>query len=128
MLFPFFSAYLCCISAEEPFKCPEQFGYYRDGKDCSKYYVCVFGDSHHEKCTGGLHFSLELQTCDWPRNVNCLKGKLELFLNVVWLKNLFSLLSCDSYKFLSLRMYKLILNTVGDSVYLQFRNYWMTLA
>lgn len=55
----------------EEFKCPEQFGYYADEGDCSKYFVCVFGDALHESCTGGLYFSVELQTCDWPRNVEC---------------------------------------------------------
>lgn len=61
-------------SAEDVFRCPEQFGYYPDMDDCTKYYICVFGDSHHEKCTGGLFFSVELQTCDWPRNVECANG------------------------------------------------------
>lgn len=53
------------------FQCPEQFGYYTDARDCTKYYVCVFGEVLHESCTGGLRFSRELQTCDWPRNVDC---------------------------------------------------------
>lgn len=45
------------------FKCPEKFGYFADGKDCTKYFVCVFGEPLHESCTGGLYFSAELQTC-----------------------------------------------------------------
>lgn len=53
------------------FECPEQFGYFDDLSDCSKYFVCVFGEALHETCTGGLYFSAELQTCDWPRNVHC---------------------------------------------------------
>jgi len=56
------------------FRCPEKFGYFADEKDCTKYFVCVFGEPLHESCTGGLYFSAELQTCDWPRNVqnsNC---------------------------------------------------------
>lgn len=53
------------------FECPEQFGYFDDLSDCSKYFVCVFGEALHETCTGGLYFSAELQTCDWPRNVIC---------------------------------------------------------
>ncbi|KAH9517939.1 chitin binding, variant 2 [Dermatophagoides farinae] len=53
------------------FRCPEQFGYYADEYNCSKYFVCVFGEALHESCTGGLRFSSELQTCDWPRNVIC---------------------------------------------------------
>lgn len=56
------------------FQCPEQFGYYTDTRDCTKYYVCVFGEVLHESCTGGLRFSRELQTCDWPRNVDCPHG------------------------------------------------------
>ncbi|XP_077550966.1 chitin deacetylase-like 5 [Haemaphysalis longicornis] len=72
-------ALLVCVAAprntegapSDEFKCPEQFGYYADEGDCSKYFVCVFGDALHESCTGGLYFSVELQTCDWPRNVQC---------------------------------------------------------
>ncbi|XP_076327313.1 uncharacterized protein LOC143234116 [Tachypleus tridentatus] len=60
--------------SDTPFSCSEQFGYYSDPKDCSKYYVCVFGDPLHESCTGGLYFSSELQTCDWPRNTKCGDG------------------------------------------------------
>lgn len=33
--------------------------------------VCVFGGALLESCTGGLMYSHELQTCDWPRNVGC---------------------------------------------------------
>ena len=57
------------------FICPEQFGYFDDKLDCTKYFVCVFGEALHETCTGGLYFSAELQTCDWPRNVLCTKSK-----------------------------------------------------
>ncbi|XP_074599997.1 uncharacterized protein LOC141854276 [Brevipalpus obovatus] len=56
------------------FKCPEQFGYFHDYTDCTKYFVCVFGEALHETCTNGLYFSEELQTCDWPRNVRCILG------------------------------------------------------
>ena len=58
-------------SAKSYFKCPEKFGYYPDPNDCTQYFVCVFGEPLHETCTGGLYFSAELQTCDWPRNVLC---------------------------------------------------------
>ncbi|XP_074602749.1 uncharacterized protein LOC141856360 isoform X2 [Brevipalpus obovatus] len=58
-------------SSSSSFICPEQFGYFEDQSDCSKYFVCVFGEPLHESCTGGLYFSSELQTCDWPRNVQC---------------------------------------------------------
>jgi len=62
------------------FICPEQFGYFDDKSDCTKYFVCVFGEALHESCTGGLYFSAELQTCDWPRNVLCTKGKSDFAL------------------------------------------------
>lgn len=55
----------------QSFQCPEQFGYFADSDDCARYFVCVFGEALHETCTGGLYFSSELQTCDWPSNVLC---------------------------------------------------------
>ena len=56
------------------FVCPEEFGYYPHPSDCTQYYVCVFGGALLESCTGGLMYSHELQTCDWPRNVGCEPG------------------------------------------------------
>lgn len=56
------------------FECPEEFGYYPHPTDCTQYYVCVFGGALLESCTGGLMYSHELQTCDWPRNVGCEVG------------------------------------------------------
>ncbi|XP_076325918.1 uncharacterized protein LOC143233508 [Tachypleus tridentatus] len=53
------------------FSCSDQFGSYPDPTDCTKYYVCVFGDALHETCIGGLYFNTRLQTCDWPINTNC---------------------------------------------------------
>ncbi|XP_075969225.1 chitin deacetylase-like 5 isoform X6 [Anticarsia gemmatalis] len=59
------------IKRDADFDCPEEFGYYPHPTDCSLYYVCVFGGALLESCTGGLMYSHELQTCDWPRNVGC---------------------------------------------------------
>ncbi|XP_071630349.1 uncharacterized protein Cda5 isoform X2 [Temnothorax longispinosus] len=56
------------------FECPEEFGYYPHPRDCTQYYVCVFGGALLESCTGGLMYSHDLQTCDWPRNVGCPEG------------------------------------------------------
>ena len=53
------------------FTCPEEFGYFPHPDDCTQYYVCVFGGALLESCTGGLMYSHDLQTCDWPRNVHC---------------------------------------------------------
>lgn len=58
-------------ATSDAFECPEEFGYYPHPTDCSQYYVCVFGGALLESCTGGLMYSHELQTCDWPRNVGC---------------------------------------------------------
>lgn len=58
-------------STTSEFDCPEEFGYYPHPSDCTQYYVCVFGGALLESCTGGLMYSHELQTCDWPRNVGC---------------------------------------------------------
>ena len=58
-------------SSSSEFVCPEEFGYFPHPTDCSLYYVCVFGGALQESCTGGLMYSHELQTCDWPRNVGC---------------------------------------------------------
>lgn len=63
------------VSNTGQFECPEQFGYFDDPADCSKYFVCVFGEALHEQCTGGLYFSVDHQTCDWPRNIGCKRGK-----------------------------------------------------
>ncbi|XP_026477754.1 uncharacterized protein LOC113383720 [Ctenocephalides felis] len=60
------------------FECPEEFGYYPHKTDCTKYYVCVFGGALLESCTGGLQYSHELQTCDWPRNVGCESANAEV--------------------------------------------------
>ncbi|KAL0901835.1 hypothetical protein ABMA27_006996 [Loxostege sticticalis] len=59
------------IKRDVDFDCPEEFGYYPHPSDCTLYYVCVFGGALLESCTGGLMYSHELQTCDWPRNVGC---------------------------------------------------------
>ncbi|XP_041975244.1 uncharacterized protein LOC121730318 isoform X2 [Aricia agestis] len=59
------------VKRQVNFDCPEEFGYYPHPTDCTLYYVCVFGGALLESCTGGLMYSHELQTCDWPRNVGC---------------------------------------------------------
>ncbi|XP_076306731.1 uncharacterized protein LOC143223121 [Tachypleus tridentatus] len=51
------------------FDCPAEFGSFPDKEDCTKYYVCVFGEVKIERCSGGLMFNTELETCDWQRNI-----------------------------------------------------------
>ncbi|KZS21294.1 putative Chitin deacetylase 5 [Daphnia magna] len=69
------------IEMAPDFECPEEFGYYPAPYDCTRYYVCVFGGALLESCTGGLVYSHELQTCDWPRNVGCLTGAEAMAIN-----------------------------------------------
>ena len=81
LLFASFALFL--LSSLQPsiafvnFKCPSPFGYYEDLDDCSKYYVCVFGEALHENCSVGLYYSKQLQTCDWPRSIltKCIPGQ-----------------------------------------------------
>lgn len=42
------------------FECPEDFGYYPHPRDCTQYYVCVFGGALLESCTGGLMYRYEM--------------------------------------------------------------------
>lgn len=57
------------------FTCPTQFGHYRDTSNCAAYFICTFGQVLHKNCSTGLYFSERLQTCDWPTNVPCERGK-----------------------------------------------------
>lgn len=53
------------------FSCPEQFGYYPDQGNCSRYHLCDHGKASVKTCDDGLVFSTILKTCDWPYNVHC---------------------------------------------------------
>lgn len=66
----------CASPVDTKFVCPEEFGYYEHPEECSLYYVCVFGGPLLESCTGGLVYSNDLQTCDWPRNVACIQPSI----------------------------------------------------
>lgn len=61
------------------FTCPTQFGHYRDTSNCAAYFICTFGQVLHKNCSTGLYFSERLQTCDWPTNVPCERGKFSIF-------------------------------------------------
>ncbi|KAH9426742.1 chitin binding [Dermatophagoides pteronyssinus] len=66
------------ISKQFNFICNTQFGYYPDPGNCSSYYICSFGIPLHKNCSKGLYFSIRLQTCDWPANVQCEQDYLSL--------------------------------------------------
>ncbi len=61
-------------SIESDFACPEQFGYYPDQSNCSRYHLCDHGKATVKSCDSGLYFSTILKTCDWPYNVQCADG------------------------------------------------------
>ena len=56
---------------DDDFPCPEQFGYYPDTANCSRYHICDHGKASVKKCDDGLVFNTILMTCDWRYNVNC---------------------------------------------------------
>nr|XP_027199919.1 putative uncharacterized protein DDB_G0282133 [Dermatophagoides pteronyssinus] len=66
------------ISKQFNFICNTQFGYYPDPGNCSSYFICSFGIPLHKNCSKGLYFSIRLQTCDWPANVQCEQDYLSL--------------------------------------------------
>lgn len=57
--------------------CPEEgISYLADDENCSIYYECVDGNKYQFTCPAGLHFNLELNTCDYPNHANCKVEKL----------------------------------------------------
>lgn len=52
------------------FTCPSSFGYFEDVNNCTRFYVCVFGEALHEKCDNGLIYSPRLKTCDRTRSLS----------------------------------------------------------
>merc|ERR1712127_465639 len=45
--------------------------FFADPEDCGLYYVCVHGDAVSMPCPAGLYWNTDLNTCDWPDNVDC---------------------------------------------------------
>lgn len=86
------------ISKQFNFICNTQFGYYPDPGNCSSYYICSFGIPLHKNCSKGLYFSIRLQTCDWPANVQCEQGLCFFWL---FLLNFFSFSSNSKISFQS---------------------------
>lgn len=91
--FLYFFNYLIIISGCESFSrpvalastdsltfiCPDQFGHFPDADDCSRYFVCDHGKPDLHECTDGLFYSTIIKTCDWPRNVDCQRGRTGIF-------------------------------------------------
>ena len=46
--------------------------------DCGQYYVCSSGSVVASMaCPSGLYWNSELDTCDWPHNVDCGKDRIQ---------------------------------------------------
>lgn len=45
--------------------------------DCGSFYKCDDGVPFYYDCPAGLHFSPELQVCDWPESAKCTAGAEE---------------------------------------------------
>lgn len=46
-------------------------GYFRDPRDCSKYYICFYGRKFDFQCPHGLLFDTTTNYCNWPFLVEC---------------------------------------------------------
>ncbi|CAH2988070.1 unnamed protein product [Chilo suppressalis] len=59
-----------------PNGCPADFGVHKllPHKDCSKFYICNFGQKVERDCAPGTHFNPALEVCDWPENAGCESG------------------------------------------------------
>ncbi len=51
------------------FTCPSETGFYRDEKDCFKFYECVNGIRHNLFCPRGSVFNTKKVMCDKPEHV-----------------------------------------------------------
>ncbi|XP_003739452.1 chondroitin proteoglycan 2 [Galendromus occidentalis] len=42
-----------------------------DPFNCTTFYICSNGVSHHIQCPDNLQFNTNLRVCDWPEEVQC---------------------------------------------------------
>ncbi|XP_033118157.1 protein obstructor-E-like [Anneissia japonica] len=62
--------FTCQTQSNGSFSCWDyQTGYYVDPLDCTHYYQCQ-AEMSHVSC-GTLYFNEQINTCDWPVNVQC---------------------------------------------------------
>ncbi|CAI9735414.1 CHIA chitinase [Octopus vulgaris] len=59
-------------SLTEVFKCPSLFGIYRDVRDCTSFFQCVWQVPFRYKCSPGTAWNDRIQSCDWPANTGCI--------------------------------------------------------
>eukprot|EP00106_Octopus_bimaculoides_P016884 XP_014784326.1 PREDICTED: oviduct-specific glycoprotein-like [Octopus bimaculoides] len=59
-------------SLTEVFKCPSLFGIYRDVRDCTSFFQCVWQVPFSYKCSPGTAWNDRIQSCDWPANTGCI--------------------------------------------------------
>ncbi|KFM72710.1 putative chitinase 3, partial [Stegodyphus mimosarum] len=58
-------------STTQSYKCPERNGMFRDPSNCRRFIHCSNYWPYTKDCPGGLHFSVELQRCEWPCEAKC---------------------------------------------------------
>lgn len=64
------------VSAQENFKCPDDFGFYPHHISCDKYWKCDNGVAELKTCGNGLAFDATdskflTENCDYLHNVEC---------------------------------------------------------
>lgn len=64
------------VSAQENFKCPDDFGFYPHQISCDKYWKCDNNVAELKTCGNGLAFDASdskflTENCDYIHNVDC---------------------------------------------------------
>lgn len=67
---------LAVASAQESFKCPDDYGFYPHSRSCDKYWKCDNGVAELKTCGNGLAFDASdpkylTENCDYIHNVEC---------------------------------------------------------
>ncbi|CAK9297180.1 unnamed protein product [Gordionus sp. m RMFG-2023] len=70
-------------------------GILSDPSDCSRYFVCAFGQEFSKSCPLGLLWNQRTKSCDWPENVSC-ANKNHMLENMVDLRCGRDKISCAS--------------------------------
>jgi len=76
-----------CPEGEWP-ECPE-FGtaFFPHPNDCGWFFYCINGVAYCNECIGGLHWNVELETCELPHLAGCHKDPCwgpAMAANCVW--------------------------------------------
>nr|CAD7587984.1 unnamed protein product [Timema genevievae] len=72
----FIAALLVAVSAQDTFKCPDDYGFYPHSVSCDKYFKCDNGVAELKTCGNGLAFDASdpkylTENCDYLHNTDC---------------------------------------------------------